>query len=83
MSGYLVLHGGHNVALRPPVHELGSSVSDTCLETLSQVFLRRKTELRLSEDVISSMALSSGSCITSSRKLITRIFSPHVLRSKS
>jgi len=30
-----------------------------------------------------SCVRSSGSCITSSRKLITRIFSPHVLRSKS
>lgn len=29
----------------------------TCFETLSQVFLRRKTELRLREDVISSTAL--------------------------
>lgn len=33
------------------------TVSCTCLETLSQVFLSRKIELRLREDVISSRAL--------------------------
>ena len=41
----------------PASPEEGQPCAPTCLETLSQVFFRRKMALRLREEVISSTAL--------------------------